>query len=257
MGLKKTVYRAGLSALALCIACSGVTNAEPCADLALVLSVDSSGSIDEEDFALEVQGFSAAFRHERVLAAMAAAGRVDVAAVFWGDPNAPVQIVPWHRVESRADAELLADTLARTPRHTYGGTGLGDGVIAALNLLSDPSRCARRAVINVSGDGRASTAQAVQRRAPVGSTNQETILAHATRLADRRGVTINGLAILDDDAGLATYYPQKVITGPGSFVMEVATREDFANAIVRKLSREIPPMVASLTEPSVPLTPDG
>ena len=167
--------------------------AAPCADVALVLAVDSSGSIDDGEFALQLDGFAAAFRHPVVLDAIALTGRVDLAAVFWGDPGAPVQIVPWHMIESRADAARFADRLATMPRHTYGGTGLGNGVQAALNLLSDPSRCALRSVINVSGDGRATTSKAIQRAAPPGATNQETLLAHANRLAGRRGVTINGL----------------------------------------------------------------
>lgn len=237
------------SAIAIFMGFSGIAIAEPCADLALVLSVDSSGSIDDPEFALQVRGFADAFRHPAVLDAMAATGRVDVAAVFWGGPSAPVQIVPWQRVESRADAAHFATRLAGTSRHTHGSTGLGKGVIAALNLLADPSRCDRRAVINVSGDGKANTADAVQRHAPAGATNQETLLAHAQRLAEKRGVTINGLAIVDDEPDLTAYYRQRVITGPGSFVMEIASRDDFAQAIVRKLRREILPMVASRTTP--------
>ncbi len=232
---------------AIAMSCSGLAVADPCADLALVLSVDSSGSIDDAEFALQVRGFADAFRHEAVLDAMAATGRVDVAAVFWGGPSAPVWIVPWQTVENRTDAARFADSLAATSRHTHGSTGLGSGMIAALNLLSDPSRCARRAVINVSGDGKATTAQAIQRRAPPGATNQETLLAHARRLAGARAVTINGLSIIDDEPDLTAYYRQKVITGPGSFVMEIASLDDFADAIVRKLRREILPMVASRT----------
>ena len=231
--------------------------AVPCADVALVLAVDSSGSIDDAEFALQLDGFAAAFRHPVVLDAIALTGRVDLAAVFWGDPGAPVQIVPWHMIESRADAARFAERLATMPRHTYGGTGLGNGVQAALNLLSDPSRCALRSVINVSGDGRATTSKAIQRAAPPGATNQETLLAHANRLAGRRGVTINGLAIIDDDPGLTVYYRRNVITGPDSFVMEIATLDDFAEAIIEKLEREIRTMVFSETTVAVPRSPDG
>jgi hypothetical protein len=244
----------------LLAALSGLTDraaAEPCADLALVLAVDSSGSIDDGEFALQLDGFAAAFRHPVVLDAMASTGRVDLAAAFWGDPGAPVQIVPWHTVDSRADSARFPDRLAATPRHTYGGTGLGNGVLAALNLLSDPSRCARRSVINVSGDGRATTAKAIQRDAPAGATNQETLLAHAKRLAVSRSVTVNGLTIIDDDPGLTAYYLENVATGPDSFVMEIATLDDFAAAIVAKLRREILSMTVSGTRASARRGPEG
>ena len=216
--------------------------AAPCADVALVLAVDGSGSIDDGEFALQVQGLSAAFRHPVVLDALARAGRVDVAAAFWGDPGAPIHVLPWLRIEGPADAARLADILAATPRRTFGGTGLGGGVLAALDLLADPARCAARRVVNVSGDGKASTSVAIQRAAPPGATNQETKLAHARRLAAGRGVTINGLTITDLEPDLPEYYRRRVITGPDSFVMEIETLDDFADAIVMKLHREIMPM---------------
>ncbi len=217
-------------------------SAVPCADVALVLAVDGSGSIDDGEFALQVRGLSAAFRHPAVLDALARAGRVDVAAAFWGDPGAPVHVLPWRRIENSADAARLADLLAATPRRTFGGTGLASGVLAALGLLADPARCAARKVINVSGDGKASTSAAIQRAAPPGATNQETKLAHARRLAADRGVTINGLTITDLEPDLPEYYRRRVITGPDSFVMEIETLDDFAEAIVAKLLREIMPM---------------
>ena len=249
--------RALRSALALFMSFSGVAVAEPCADLALVLAVDSSGSIDDGEFALQLDGFATAFRHPVVLDAMAVTGRVDLAAAFWGDPGAPVQTIPWHTIESRADSARFADRLAATPRRAYGGTGLGNGVLTALNLLSDPSRCARRSVINVSGDGRATTSEAIQRSAPVGATNQETLLAHANRLAGRRGVTINGLTIIDDDPDLTAYYLRNVITGPDSFVMEIESLNDFATAIVEKLRREILSMMVSEAMPVGAPDPEG
>lgn len=56
-----------------------------CPDLALVLAIDASGSIDARDFTLQQAGYAAAFTNPEVLDAMAGAGMVDVAVVFWGD----------------------------------------------------------------------------------------------------------------------------------------------------------------------------
>ena len=52
-------------------------------------------------------------------------------------------------------------------------------------------------------------------------------------------MTVNGLAILTDEPDLESYYREEVISGPGAFTMAVATYEDFAEAMRRKLIREI------------------
>ena len=54
-----------------------------------------------------------------------------------------------------------------------------------------------------------------------------------------QGITVNGLAILNEDPHLDHYYRHNVIGGDGAFVMTAADYEDFAEAILRKLLREI------------------
>jgi hypothetical protein len=58
-------------------------------------------------------------------------------------------------------------------------------------------------------------------------------------MASARGVTVNGLAILNEDRDLARWYRDHVISGLGSFVVPAADFHDFAEAIVNKLVREI------------------
>ena len=55
------------------------------------------------------------------------------------------------------------------------------------------------------------------------------------------GVTINGLAILNEDPFLMDFYQRSVIGGPGAFVMSAADFESFAEAIRLKLLRELAP----------------
>ena len=62
-------------------------------------------------------------------------------------------------------------------------------------------------------------------------------MAHA--LAEARGVTVNGLAIVNEDPGLLQWYRDWVIAGRGSFVLAAADYSDFAEAIRKKLLREI------------------
>ncbi len=210
-----------------------VANAD-CADLALVLAVDASSSIDDAEFALEMRGSAAAFRDPLVQMALESTGVTDVAAVIWGDARRSPQTLAWRRLSSRSDANALALALESTSRRTNGETGLGAGMGAALDLLV--GRCAARLVIDVSGDGRESW---TPRPLPGPSVTQARIRA------DAMGVTVNGLAIQDVEPALAEYYRLAVATGSGSFVIEVANFAAFPSAMKRKLLREIrPPLLA-------------
>jgi hypothetical protein len=62
-------------------------------------------------------------------------------------------------------------------------------------------------------------------------------------------VVINGLAILNDEPALDRYYRRQVIGGKRAFVLLAKDFTDFADAIRRKLIREIghPPSVRRTT----------
>ncbi len=136
---------------------AGPINAEPrCADLALVLAIDSSSSIDKDEFQMQVLGYAAAFADPKVLRALGDAGTVDLASVFWADSAIPPMVTKWTRISSNADAEAFADTFLVRQRSAFGNTELGAGLMAALDLLEVPGQCSARSVVNVSGDGRAS-----------------------------------------------------------------------------------------------------
>lgn len=202
----------------------------PCADVALVLSIDASGSIDDREFLLQQNGYAAAFRDPLVQVALDAAGVVDVAAVIWGDSDFAPQIIPFHRIEGASDAARFGDRLGSIPRRTTGNTGLGSGLDHALNLLDDPSVCAARKIIDVSGDGRQ-----VYFRGRLGMVTP----VHARKRAEAMGVTINALAILSDEPELEAYFRKSVVTGAGAFVARAEGFHDFADILIEKLVREL------------------
>ena len=53
------------------------------------------------------------------------------------------------------------------------------------------------------------------------------------------GITVNGLAIINEEPDLDRYYASRVIGGPGAFVLRAADFAAFAEAMARKLVREI------------------
>jgi hypothetical protein len=210
-----------------------------CADLALVLAIDGSGSINYDDYSLQRQGYAKALQSGEVQEALASAGRVDIAVVLWGDSEMTPQVIGWHRIADAADAEVLALKIFAMPRDVTGNTGIGNGLAAALDLIASGESCAARRIVNVSGDGTESLAPQARRFIP---------LAAARARAANMGVTINALAITVEDPDLAEWYARHVITGPGAFVMHVARFDDFGEAILTKLAREVRlPQIAALT----------
>lgn len=223
------------SALSLCLV-AGMAEAR-CADLALVLAIDSSGSIDKSEYVLQRQGYANAFRTPTVLAALEGAGTVDLSVVFWGDSAMPVQVLPWVRLDQGKGAERLAALIDAAPRQVNGNTAIGTGLWVALDLLDDPTRCAYRSLINVSGD----------RVESLGPRSDSVTLYVSRERARAEGVTINALAISDKNGVLADWFRKEVITGPGAFVIQVTSFADFADAVAEKIAREIsPPALAAL-----------
>jgi hypothetical protein len=105
---------------------------------------------------------------------------------------------------------------------------------AGLALLGRFPGEARRHVLDVSGDGRHNAG-----RAP----------GPVRDLAVQAGIVVNGLAILNEEPDLLDHYVAEVIGGPGSFAMTCADYPDFADAIMRKLRRELAPGLVAEAPP--------
>jgi hypothetical protein len=213
-----------------------------CPDVALVLAIDGSGSITDGEYRFQKLAIASAFRDGAIKAALRDAGTVALSAVFWGDGEFPTQNLDWFLVERGAGAEAFADAVEASERRVYGDTNIGNGLWSALDLLSAPGMCARRQMINISGDGRETTAP---------KRNLRATLYQARQRARDMGVTINALAITADDDDLASYYAQQVVHGSGGFTMEVSDPADYAMAMRKKLLRELSnPFIASAGKPA-------
>lgn len=221
------------------------------ADLALVLAVDASGSVTDQRFALQKQGYVAAFRNPRVWQAVAAgaAQAIVVAMVQWTGPGMQVDVVPWTVVRDRESAEAFAAAVERAPRLLFGGgTSISGAIEHGVALLRRAPGDAARHVIDISGDG------ANNRGRPAGEARDEAVAA---------GVTINGLPILNVEAYLDEHYREEVIGGPGAFLIAIDGYDQFAEAILRKLLTEIaglpggPENGALLAAPAVALRGRG
>ena len=208
--------------------------AETAVDLELVLAVDVSGSMDEDEHALQRQGYVAAFRHPQVINTIGAGylGRIAVTYVEWAGPFSQVVTVPWRIIDGGESGRAFADELAAVPRAFIRGTSISGGLEFSADLFDGNGIAGKRLVIDISGDG---------------ANKHGTSVEMARDEVIARRIVINGLPLLlkprlylyTGGGGLADYYRDCVIGGPGAFVIPVTEKIQMARAIRRKLLREI------------------
>lgn len=207
-------------------------------DVALVLVTDVSRSIDDTEFKLEKDGYASAFSNPKVLEAIQGgpAGKIAVAYVEFASSFEVRTVLDWTVIKDRASAEAFIQHLAAEPRSFWGRTAISAGIDQGVQLLAETGLNATRRVIDVCGDG---------------TNNAGREAAEARDDAVKAGITINGLAIINEHpvswtfahvqppGGLANYYRENVAGGPGNFVLEVHDFNSFGEAMTRKLVDEI------------------
>lgn len=210
-------------------------------DLELILAVDTSSSVSSQEFDLQMTGLAEAFKSPAVQQAIRAAGDLGIAVslVQWSDNRKQTVAINWMLLRDPASAEAFSERILNTPRFLVGGgTALGGALQYSIRQFQVNGYQGRRQVIDISGDGR---------------TNQG---AHPSRFRDEaveQGITINGLAILNEDTFVDRYYLFNVIGGTGAFIMTADDYDDFASAILEKLIKEI----AGVPVAGLPAAPDG
>lgn len=209
-----------------------VRTSERTVHLQLVLAVDTSASVDDDRFELQRDGYAAAFRASEVQQAIGSGrvGGIAVTMTHWMGRRENVVVHEWTRLSDAASCNAFAAEIASGKRRFDDGQTSISGAIRFARALYDvcpfpgEKGLDPRRVIDVSGDG-----QQNEGRYP-NEARDETVA---------RGITINGLPILAVEGGLDRHYQHFVIGGTGAFLIAAATFDDFADAIRRKLIREI------------------
>jgi hypothetical protein len=218
-----------LAVVAVMTATTAPLRAEPevaRVDVALVLAVDVSGSVNRERFKLQVEGYAAAFRHPAVIEAITSGLEKSIAVtlVQWAGVGDQDQVISWRVIRDAETARAFASAVAEMPRLFSSSTAVGSA-LSFCQRLHEKSRIeARRRIIDISGDG---------------VSNSGWPPAKARDAAVAEGLTINGLPILADEPHLDHYYRENVIGGPGAFVTVARDFSDFPGAILEKLVSEI------------------
>jgi Ca-activated chloride channel family protein len=191
-------------------------------DLALVLAVDVSGSVDSREYRMQMEGLAEALRDGIVIDALVDQQAM-VSLIQWTGTTRQKRTVDWRQIGSASDVLALADLIASDERvwRNYS-TAIGEALRAAQDALLEVPQC-RRKIIDVSGDG-------VSNEGPMPATRHAALKA--------MGVTVNALAIETDDTDLTAWFFENLILGEGAFVMTAHGFEDYPETIRRKLQRE-------------------
>jgi Protein of unknown function (DUF1194) len=211
-------------------------------DVAVALAADVSRSIDDEEFELQRKGYAAAVTSREFLQAVQSGvnGAVALCFIEWAGPGQQALVAKWMVIRDGEGAADFAKILLATPRSFAGRTAIGDGIDFAHAQLDESGIKAVRRVIDVSGDGNNNSGR------PVTAARDDAV---------GKGITVNGLAIINEKTGriagtflyththppggLPNYYRDNVIGGPGAFVLQIVNFDTFAQAMTNKLLSEI------------------
>lgn len=208
-------------------------------EIALVVALDVSRSVDRDEYKLMRDGIAAAFLDEDVRASISwMRGGVFVTVTQWGGNGQQRQAIPWTRLSGTESISDFALALSKIDRgYWMADTSISEALIHADAMFQTTDPACRRKVIDMSGDGVSNAGPEVR---PVS-------LAVAAK-----GVTVNGLVVAGARPDPVTYFLTEVIRGPGAFVEIANGYADYTRAMRQKLLREFEPAVAGL-----PMTWEG
>jgi hypothetical protein len=202
-------------------------------DLKLVLAMDVSGSINNDELWLERTGTATAFLDPDVIRAIqqGALGRIAVSVLDFSSPGFGKTVIGWRIIQDPASAAALARAILAVPRTPGDRTSVSNALELGSKLIrsSEKDIIATREAIDVAGDGANNIGKPMQQI-------RENVTA--------QGIVVNGLPVMDESANgyfpnLDKYYQACVAAGRGAFVIAVRNYKDFASAMRRKLILEI------------------
>ncbi|MDV7141921.1 DUF1194 domain-containing protein [Tropicimonas sp. TH_r6] len=224
-----------LLGLACLLSASPLAAQGPCR-MSLQLGLDVSGSVDSSEYRLQLDGLAQALLDPEVQAALLSMPQIPVAiSVFeWSGRGSQRLVFDWKLMRNEADLLTLADHLRRATRREMSvSTGLGAAMLFAATRLSAAPACSRN-VLDISGDGK-------NNDGPRPQDADDAALA---------GLHVNALIIGPNRPGavgaqareateLTAYFRAYVLRGPDAFVEVAEGYDDYAEAMKRKLLKEL------------------
>ena len=195
-------------------------------DLALILAIDGSASVNMEFFGLIAGGTAAALRDPDIAHALISGPRHAslVALLLWSGAAEQDLLLDWTRLAAPGDVATLADAVDNMPRSIPAGlTAIGAALATCETLMARLPAPASRRIVDFAGDGS-------NNDGPATEPPRDRLVA--------AGVTINGLCVLHEEPDLLQFYRAAVIGGADAFALTCPNYAAFAAAMRQKLYRE-------------------
>lgn len=206
----------------LCFIAALMPAAGRACELALILMIDVSSSIDVAEYRFQVDGLADALLDPEI-GDILLRDQVALTVVQWSGGGEQEMSIPWRRMLSERELANFVDRVRGMPRAwDRSSTAVGNGIRYAVQQFAAVSDCQRK-VIDVSGDGPA---------------NIGVDTATERRVAEVQGIEINGLAIDEMGLSVTEFYRRFVITKNG-FVETSRGYLSYPATIRRKLLREL------------------
>lgn len=219
-------------------------------DANLVTALDTLASVGRFEEWVEREGLASALAHPGFLAAVRGGHhrRIGFAVFMWSSHGHTKMLVPWTTIATPEDAAQISGHLRSRhlrSRHLieeaqlldrdiptdhyeaptgHHQTDIALAIRSASTLLGSAPTSSRRSVINIVGNG---------------PSNSGTEPAQARDAALEAGHVINGLVVGSGLTGDVEYDRTHVIGGPGSFVMQISSTQEVADAFLAKFRLDI------------------
>ena len=202
-------------------------------DIALVLAVDVSGSVDNTEFRTQMDGLAEGLRDPSVSEALVV-GEAAIMVLQWTGTTRQAVSIPWTQVRSFEEVDALASRIETVNRKWRNySTAIGEAMEFSQAQFADAPACDRQ-VIDISGDG---------------SSNEGVEPKDAAAELLAAGTTVNALVIEGAEPMLTEYFWENVILGPGAFVITANSFDEYPKRMRMKLLREVSKPVSNLTLP--------
>lgn len=224
-------------ALALSLLSASICKADEAdrVEAAIVLAVDTSSSINQEQADLQRFGHVEALRSREVQSAIrrGAIGCIAIAYIEWSSVGRLRTVMPWKRICGRDDALEAAAFIGGhgetgVERPKGGRTSLSYAIEASSLMLDNFRGRADSKIVDLSANG---------------TNNDGLSITEARARVLNKGQVINAIAVSRTEFGVTddlwTYFHDNVIGGPGSFAIAPDEPADYARALRRKLVLEI------------------
>lgn len=213
--------------LASLILCAPAASA---CDIALMLAVDVSGSVDGREYRIQMDGLAAALTDRTISAALVAAD-AQIALMQWTGTGRQTVVLNWTKIDHADDVSAFAFQVATVPRLWRDfSTAIGEAMSLAIPYFAIVENCERH-VIDISGDG---------------ISNEGIAPRDIWPALQQAGITVNALVIEDTGFGLTDWFEANVIFGDAAFAVTANSFEEYPPQIIRKLYRELTQPIASL-----------